>query len=294
MGGFLRFVTRSPYHAIGVSVLSLLAPPFSVVAGAVIGLVTLRYGMSEGAVVLAGATAVFAVAMWGFAGSVAPAAVFVVLTALPAFALCALLRVTSSLGTVLAAATLVAGVLIAMLYLAVADPVAWWMEVLETFLATRADDIDPQAIEQVVELLAPVMAGLPIAVVVTSMIVVFLARWGHAVLDNPGGFGSEFRELRLGRRFAAGAGVVALIALFAAPSETGMGHDLLVLIVAAYVIQGIALMHGLVRLRGAARGWIIAMYASLLLMTPITVIVLSVAGYSDAWLDYRGRFGRSK
>ena len=70
-------------------------------------------------------------------------------------------------------------------------------------------------------------------------------------------------------------------------------HDLVMLIVAAYALQGIALVHGLVASRGGARGWIVAMYASLLLVTPITVLVLSVAGFSDAWIDYRERFGRS-
>ena len=294
MGGFLRFVTRSRHHAIGVSALSLLIPPFSFVAGAVIGLATLRYGMGEGALVLAGSALVFAAAMWGLAGSIAPAVLFVAVTGLPALALCALLRATSSQGFVLAAAALAAGAWIVTLYMAVADPVAWWVESLETFFAARTDGgAGTREIEEFAEFLAPVLTGFPIAVMVTSILVVFLARWGHATLDNPGGFGREFRALRLGRRFAAGAGVVVVVALFAASREAGMGHDLVMLIVAAYAIQGIALVHGLVALRGGARGWIVAMYASLLLVTPVTVLALSVAGFSDAWFDYRARFDRS-
>ena len=294
MGGFLRFVTRSSYHAIGVSALSLLMPPFSFVGGAIIGLATLRYGMGEGVVVLAGSAAVFAVAMWGLAGTIVPAMVFLVVTGLPAVALCALLRATSSQGFVLAAATLAAGGAIVMLYLTVPDPVAWWLDMFEEFLAIRTSDPDPRAFEQLAEVFRTVVTGLPIAVMVTSMSVVFLARWGHAALDNPGGFGREFRDLRVGRRFATGAGVVAVLALVAAPRQAGVGHDLLMLIVAACAIQGIALVHGLVSLRGGARGWIVAMYASLLLVTPAAVLALSVAGFSDAWLDYRARFHRSQ
>ena len=294
MGGFLRFVTRSRYHAIGVSALSLLMPPFSFVGGAVIGLVTLRYGAAEGFAVLAGSATVFAVAMWVLAGSIAPAVVFLVVTGLPALALCALLRATSSQGFVLVAATLAAGAAIVVLYLAVPDPVAWWLGMFEAFLAARTDGVDPQAFEQLAELLRAVVMGLPVAVMVTSMVVVFLARWGHAALDNPAGFGREFRDLRIGRRFATGAGVVAVLAIFAAPRGAGIAHDLLMLIVAACAIQGIALVHGLVALRGAARGWIVAMYASLVLVTPAAVLALSVAGFSDAWLDYRTRFARSQ
>ena len=294
MGGFLRFVTRSRYHAIGVSALSLLIPPFSFVGGAIIGLATLRYGVSEGVMVLAGSAAVFAVAMWALAGAMTPAVIFVVVTGLPALALCALLRVTSSQGLVLAVATVAAGGMIVVLHLAVQDPVAWWLEVFEAALATRTGDADPRAFEQLAELLGALVTGLPIAVMVTSMCVVFLARWGHAALDNPGGFGREFRALRVGRRFAPGAAGVAILALFATPEGSGGGHDLLMLIVTTCAIQGIALVHGLVASRGGGRGWIVAMYASLLLVTPVAVLALSVAGFSDAWLDYRSRFDRSQ
>ena len=293
MGGFLRFVTRSRYHAIGVSALSLLMPPFSFVGGAVIGLATLRYGAGEGFAVLAGSAAVFAVAMWALAGSIVPAVVFVVVTGAPALALCALLRATSSQGFVLVAATLAAGAAIAGLYLAVPDPAQWWVDRFEAFLVARNGGADPQMSEQFAELLKAVVTGLPVAVMVTSMLVVLLARWGHAALDNPGGFGREFRDLRVGRRFAIGAGVVAVLALFAAPRGAGIGHDLLMLIVAACAIQGVALVHGLVALRGGSRGWIVAMYASLLLVTPVAVLALSVAGFSDAWIDYRSRLDRT-
>ena len=293
MGGFLRFVTRSRYHAIGVSALSLLMPPFSFVGGAVIGLATLRYGTGEGLAVLAGSAAVFAVAMWALAGSIVPAVVFVVVTGAPALALCALLRATSSQGFVLVAATLAAGAAIAGLYLAVPDPAQWWVDRFEAFLMARNGGADPRMSEQLAELLKAVVTGLPVAVMVTSMLVVLLARWGHAALDNPGGFGREFRDLRVGRRFAIGAGVVAVLALFAAPRGAGIGHDLLMLIVAACAIQGVALVHGLVALRGGSRGWIVAMYASLLLVTPVAVLALSVAGFSDAWIDYRSRLDRT-
>ena len=294
MGGFLQFVTRSRYHAIGLSALSLLIPPFSFVGGAVVGLVTLRHGAAEGVAVLAGSTAVFAVAMWVLAGSIAPAVIFVMVTGLPALALCALLRATMSQGFVLVAATLAAGTAIVVLNLAVPDPAQWWLDMFEAFLADRAGGVDPRAFEQLADLLRAVVTGLPTAVMVTSICVVFLARWAHAVLDNPGGFGREFRDLRVGRRFAAGAGLVAVLALFAAPRGAGVGHDLLMLIVAACTIQGIALVHGLVALRGSARGWIVAMYASLLLVTPAAVLALSLAGFSDAWFDYRARFDRSQ
>ena len=294
MRGFLRFVTRSRYHAIGISALSLLMPPFSFVGGAIIGLATLRYGAAEGGVVLAGSAAVFAVAMWALAGSTAPAVVFVVVTGLPVLALSALLRTTASQGVVLVTATLVTGAAIAMLYVAVPDPAEWWLDVFAAFLTGGAEGVDPRGFEQLAEMLRTMVTGLPIAVMVTAVCTVILARWAHAALDNPGGFGREFRALRVGRGFAAGAGAVLVLALFLTPRGSGIGHDLLMLVVAACAIQGIATVHGLVGVRGGGRGWLVAMYLSLLLVTPAAVLVLSVAGFSDAWLDYRTRFDRSQ
>ena len=294
MRGFLRFVTRSRHHAIGLSALSLLMPPFSFVGGAIIGLATLRYGAVEGGVVLGGAAAVFAVAMWALAGSIAPAMVFVVVTGLPVLALSVLLRSTASQGVVLTTATLATGAAIAMLYLAVPDPAEWWLDVFAAFLAGGAEGVDPRGFEQLAEMLRTVVTGLPIAVMVTAVCTVILARWAHAALDNPGGFGREFRDLRVGRRFAFGAGAVVILALFLAPRGAGIGHDLLMLVVAACAIQGVATVHGLVAVRGRGRGWLVAMYLSLLLVTPAAVLALSVTGFSDAWLDYRTRFDRSQ
>ena len=242
---------------------------------------------------LAGSAAVFAVAMWALAGSIVPAAVFVVVTGLPALALCALLRATSSRASCSRRRPSPRGPAIVMLYLAVPDPAQWWLDTFEAFLAARTGDVDPKASEQLAALLRAVVdgaAGRGDGDVDERRVP---ARWGHAALDNPGGFGREFRDLRVGRRFATGAGVVAVVALLAVPRGAGVGHDLLVLIVAACAIQGIALVHGLVALRGGSRGWIVAMYASLLLVTPAAVLALSVAGFSDAWLDYRARLDRS-
>ena len=294
MRGFLRFVTRSRHHAIGVSALSLLMPPFSFVGGAIIGLATLRYGAVEGGVVLAGSAAIFAIAMWALAGSIVPALVFVVVTGLPVLALSALLRATASQGVVLVTATLATAAGIAMLYLAVPDPAEWWLEVFAAFLTGGAEGVDPGGFGQLSEMFRAVVTGLPIAVMVTAVCTVILARWAHAALDNPGGFGREFRSLRVGRGFAVGAGAVIVLALFLTPRGAGIGHDLLMLVVATCAIQGVATVHGLVAIRGGGRGWLVAMYLSLLLVTPAAVLALSVAGFSDAWLDYRARFDRSQ
>ena len=53
MGSLVRFMVRSRTHAIATAVIGMLLPPFSFVTGGIIGLTVLRYGLADGALVLA-------------------------------------------------------------------------------------------------------------------------------------------------------------------------------------------------------------------------------------------------
>ncbi len=208
-----------------------------------------------------------------------------------------MLRYTASQGAALTCAGLLGGTAIAAIHLLTANPVAWWRGVLETFLVDRiraGDAPDPATVESlrgVAEKLAPLMSGAPTGIAVGTMVLLFLARWAHAVLDNPGGFGKEFRALRLGRRVAVAAVLLGLSAAFFSGFASGLLPELFNLVVALYVIQGIAVAHALVKHRQASSGWLVFMYVLVVLMPPLAMIVLSVAGFSDTWLDYRARYG---
>lgn len=297
MREFLKFVTRSRTHAAGTAVLGLLLPPFGFVAAAVVGLVTLKHGVADGALILAASVAVSSAVMLLVLPSADAAFLFAVSMGLPVLALATVLRYTGSQGSALACAGLLGGSAIAAVHLFTASPVAWWRGVLETFLVDRIQDgsaPDPAAVESlrgVAEKLAPLMTGAPTGIAIGTMVLLFLARWGHAVLDNPGGFGKEFRALRLDRRVALVSVLVGLSAIFFGGFASGLLPELFNLVVALYVLQGIAVAHALVKHRQASSGWLAAMYILVVLMPPLAMIVLSVTGFSDTWLDYRSRYG---
>ena len=69
-----------------------------------------------------------------------------------------------------------------------------------------------------------------------------------------------------------------------------MAHLLFQLALVLYVIQGIALVHALIAHRKAALGWLVTMYVSLMLLWPVAMVALAVAGFSDTWVDYRARW----
>jgi hypothetical protein len=293
---FLKFVTRSRIHAAATAVLALLLPPFGFVAAGMVGLVTLKYGVADGALILAASVAASSAVMMLALNSADAAILFAVSMGLPMLLLAAVLRYTASQGAALMSAGLLGGCVIAAIHLFSAHPVAWWRRVLEIVLVERmqrGDAPDPAMAEsmgEVADKLAPLMSGAPTGIAIGAMVLLFLARWGHAVLDNPGGFGKEFRALRLDRRVAYVAICLGLSAIFFRQFASGLLPELFNLVVALYVLQGIAVAHALVKRRRASSGWLVAMYVLIVLVPPLGMLALSVAGFSDTWLDYRARY----
>ncbi|HEY5701611.1 MAG TPA: hypothetical protein VIT83_05940, partial [Gammaproteobacteria bacterium] len=265
MQGLLKFVTRSRLHASASAAISLLVPPFGFVAAGIIGLVTLRYGIADGALILAASLAVSSGVMLIAVQSADAALIFALTMGAPVFLLAIVLRYSSSQGMALAAAGALGGSAILLLHLVSSDPVGWWRWALTKLLVERMHRAgpppDPAALaplQELIDKLAPLMTGAPVGIAVGAMILLFLARWGHSVLDNPGGFGKEFRALRLDRRMAYVGIVLALGATFYGAAAHGLLAQLFNLLIALYVVQGVAVVHSLVKQREASTGWLVA------------------------------------
>jgi hypothetical protein len=300
VASLVRFIVRSRTRAIAVAVMGMLVPPFSFVTGGIIGLTTLRHGPADGALVLAVSMAVSTLAMGLALGTYQPVVIFVLFTGLPVILLAQVLRRTESQGVTLAAAGAMGALVLAGIHLLTADPVAWWRAKLERFVAQPIRDANPDLAPEVLEQLDEAMAGmsmlmlsLPAATVIGAMLILWLARWMQASLDNPGGFGKEFRALRLDVRLAYVGVALALLAIFAGNFAGGLFRGLLVLVIILYTIQGIALVHSVVHKRGASFAWLVAVYAGIVLIPPAAILGLALSGFSDTWFDFRRRWGAS-
>jgi hypothetical protein len=297
--GFLKLVTRSRTNAAGMAALMILLPPFSFAAAGVIGLVTLRYGVADGALILAASLTVSAGVMLIAFQSADPAILFALTMGLPVFLLAMVLRYTASQGVTLVSAGVLGWLGIGAVHLFTADPLAWWRGLLEKFVVERMqrgraplDAATLESLREVMDAVASLMSGAPAGIAIGAMLLLLLARWGHSVLENPGGFGKEFRSLKLDRRVAyVGIGMAAC-AMFFGNFAHGLLPAMFNMVIALYVVQGAAIAHALVNQQRAAGGWLVTMY--LLLVMPVTsalmLILLSVTGFSDTWLDYRQRF----
>jgi len=274
-----------------LAMLSLLMPPLSILSSAVVALVTLRQGPVAGLTVSLMAGLACAALAYVTLGGVLPIVGFVLLLWLPIWLLALLLRLSRSLALSVQGALILGLIFLAAQFLQAQDPVAEWQQALEPFTQSLVQSqlIDEAQQSDLIKVMARWMPGVVAAGFFLQMMAsLFIARWWQALMYNPGGFRSEFHQLRLPRAFAVIT--VALLALQAMGNAGGLVVDYLaVLLMAAWFLQGLSLAHGAIALLGAGSGWLVGIYALLILAMPHAVSALAAAGFADAWFDFRAR-----
>ncbi|HHH38212.1 MAG TPA: DUF2232 domain-containing protein [Sedimenticola sp.] len=288
----MRGTSQAVMLAALLAMLSLLVPPLSIVSSAVVALVGLRKGPRDGALVVVLAGAACAVLAYLALGNAFSVVGFTLMMWVPVWLLALLLWASRSLSVTLQGGLLMGLVIVAGQYFQDQDPVAAWQAVLKPLIDSlvAADLVKADQQQPLLETMARWMPGLVAAgFFLQSMLSLFLARWWQALLYNPGGFRREFHRLRMHR----GVAVVTLLALLL--KVLGAGGNLLdyvvILLLVGWLLQGLALIHGLVGIMKMNAGWLVGLYALLVLVMPQAVMVISAVGFADAWIDFRARLG---
>ena len=135
-------------------------------------------------------------------------------------------------------------------------------------------------------LIAPVLTGLIAALLqIVSVLSLILGRYWQALLYNPGGFGREFRSIRI----PVGPAML-LLALMVVGPNLGSQMALTVLFCSVpLVFAGLALIHGLAAQKRLARFWLVGLYVTLLLFMQLIYPLLVVLAIVDSLIDFRGR-----
>lgn len=284
--------------ASGLGVLtSLLAPPVTLLAAAAFGLVTLRDGAVRGAQIGLGAALLCAVA--GLA--LAPQPQVLMLTALaiwlPVWLLALVLRTTRSLDLTLTAALAVAAALVLGLFLFLNDQQAAWAALIQPMAEAlqQAEVIGVADSERFVTLLAQWMGGILAAGLFLQVVFsLLLARWWQSMLYNPGGFREEFHGLRLPKALAGLSFGLMVATLLGGAGSASMIDHLTLVFLSGFFLQGLALAHGSVGLLKANIGWLVLLYALLLVALPQMITLLATLGLVDAMMDFRARLARGR
>ena len=295
LDGLARFSMQGRWQAAMViaamSLMALAIPPVSYIASGIIALSTLRAGPKEGITVVAIATVVFAIAATFLLKQPYITGLFLVSSWLPVFGVTLVIGYTRSLVMSLLVTAGMGLLLVGGAYIVLSDPAAWWSQMMGPFvemLQAQPDwQLDQAETASFVATLSSMMTGLIVAGLFINVVLgLLLGRAWQAGLFNPGSFADEFQQLQLGKLSATVTVIVAFMALLPSVDLAIMQDCLLVLLV-LFSVQGVAVVHAIVRLQQKHKSWLIVMYSLLLIMMPQMVFSLALVGVLEQWFNFR-------
>ena len=250
MKALAQFAMGGRLRALALAVAASGSLLFCWIGAAIIALTTLRLGPRDGTWLLMWA-ALPALVMVQIAGEVTPLALL-----LGTYLLALVLRLSVSLALAVLASAVV-GVLTGIGLLAFADALLQQLVgVFADFLASVQQAAQNTEGNAAVLALQPPAAAQLAGVLgagnaVLAVLCLCLARYWQAALYNPGGFGAEFRTLRLPRSAAVALGMVALALAWSGVMLRSWAAILLV----PLTVHGFAVLHARAKLAGRGRGW---------------------------------------
>jgi len=170
----------------------------------------------------------------------------------------------------------------AVIFATLPEPNRLWEQMLAQAIQTLNGSglqLDEQAVPQ----LAHSMWGSLLAMwVLASMCGLCLARWWQSLLQQPGAFGAEFRELRIGN--VIGTALVMIVAASFVSNFDWLDSMKWVAML-ALALQGLAAAHRQKQQGRLQHGWLVAIYVLLIvpLFSFVTLALLAGWGLADFW-----------
>lgn len=276
------------------ALVSLVLPPMIVFSNAAIALITLRKGWQQGIIYSLLATATLMIVSGMFNKDLGSGFIAGLVTWFPVLVVASILAITKSWNITLQLILLIAMVGVLLFHLVISDASAFWMQLLEPIkpLLKQSYQFNEANFDETIKLASNWMTGTFAAayalLVILSLIV---ARSWQARLYNPGGFGEEFQQIRIGKQASIGLLVGIAIAVL---TDNHMITELIMIAIVIFMFQGLSLAHALVKLGNLGSGWLIAVYALLFLLMIQMIVLLATIGIIDNFVDFRQRKANKK
>lgn len=283
-----------------VALLSVFIAPLALFSNAAVALVALRKGAGQAMTVTLITSAVFSVVFFAlsenaglvYASTVMQWGLMIVLAA-------TLTRSMSWAYTLQIILLIVVGGLI-IFHLSVSDTKAFWEGTefwkasVKPFAETLAEGqqwTDKETANFLNAIPSWLAVGFLLDLLVTSIASLLIARYWQSLLFNKGGFGEEFRELSVGK-IPAMAWLLSVLLFAVTQNQLIAGISLLGM--AVFLLQGLAVIHGLVKKMQMNTGWLAAMYILLIPVFPssaVMIVLLVLFGLIDNFADFRKTLG---
>lgn len=272
MRGLAEYAMHGRRQAIIVVVLTGLFPLVYCLSAAVVGLVNLRKNATEGLIILL--WSLLPAALLWMAGDNTPMVLMLSITILAQT-----LKYFESWSKVAMMGT-VLGILIQLSLVWQEAYVVQLTSIVEEiiFIQQSQGVIVDYSANELVSLLLGFYGAYHFATIIMCLI---LARWWQAVLYNPGGFKTEFHQLRLEPGFA----ILLTGFIFAALAGVPPLSNWLLIMLIPPLLGGLALMHYLVAFKKLGLIGVIMVYFLALFVSPMVIFL----GLIDSIINFRKR-----
>ncbi|PJE79404.1 hypothetical protein CI610_01626 [invertebrate metagenome] len=281
MRGLAELAMRGPKQAIILAMVFAGIPMLFWLSAAIVSLVILRRGISHGLNVL----------MWALLPGIAWAAMgqFSIISGLAVTAcLAVVLRQTVSwCRTLMTIVPLGALIVLALTYWNPPQLVVM-TEMVQSLLKPMLEQSGALSVKSTdiqVLIHSGVIGILAWFSLAFCLLGLLLARAWQAMLFNPGGFGYEFRRIRL----PVAAMMVLLVFMLASLTLPSTILSLFPVVTLPLFIAGLGLVHGLVELRNRGKIWLVIFYMVLALFTQLAYPVIVLTACLDSLFDFRKR-----
>ena len=284
---------QAAFFIILSTLLSLILPPVGLFSGAAIALITLKISWQQGLIYTFLGSAVLAIVTYLLKQDASLGITAGLIGWLPIVFFATILAQTNSWQRTLQAilATTIAGLLLFHLYQP--DPVVFWQATLEQLkpVLQEAYKLGSSETDELIQSMSGWMTGVfAAAITVTVTLALLLARHWQAMLYNLGGFGEEFRQLRVGKLPAL---IMVACIVLAILTDSALAIEILIIAVAIFMLQGLALAHGIVAQLEMKVGWLVALYILLFFLLPQMFVLLAAFGIIDNFVDFRRKLAKT-
>nr|WP_320166906.1 DUF2232 domain-containing protein [uncultured Methylophaga sp.] len=281
-----------------LSALAIIFPPLNYLSSGVISLTTLRMGPREGVRVILATLAVFALLAGFLVGQLWVAGLVLLTSWLPVYLVTLVLGYTRSFALSLLTASGLGILVVLLMHVFIPDTASWWQQMLRPFIDNLSQQpswqLNAAQTEQVSIRLSGLMTGLVAAgVCLNAILSIIIGRAWQSQLYNPGAFGTEFKQLRLGKAPAVFTAVLMALALTTFGRYVPWLMDCLPVMLVVFGIQGLAIVHAIVTIKQKSKAWLITIYVLLVIMLPQMVMILASLGVIDQWFNLRARSEKS-
>ncbi len=205
---------------------------------------------------------------------------------LPIVVLAHTLKRTRSLAMMILAGAVLATVVAGMQFYALPDLEAEWSIVIQLSMEQLQENPAYSSVvaRENIQLFVHWMVLLMVpAMYLLFVSILLLSRWLQARVAESDAYNREFRAIALGKPAAIVAMAVLILSFW---SGQDWITSMALIVMAAFLYQGVAVVHSRVT-KSKHRAWIIGIFYALLLLFPQVVAVVSMAGVIDNWWVFR-------